>query len=81
METSPTFGDIVELIAADAPDLRAGDVGEVVGLSDDGAYVGLWIDRLQTVYTVATHQVKRVRAKADIDDRTAPIASSSPTRN
>lgn len=68
MEASPTFGDIVELIAADAPDLQVGDVGEVVGLSDDGAYVGLWIDRLQTVYTVATNQVKRVRMKADPDE-------------
>lgn len=68
MEASPTFGDIVELIAADIPDLQVGDVGEVVGLSDDGAYVGLWIDRLQTVYTVATNQVKRVRTKADPDD-------------
>lgn len=61
MKRSLTFGDVVELIATDSQDLRIGDGGEVVGLSEDGEYVGVWIDRFQMVYTVAVNDVN-VRA-------------------
>jgi len=58
MGISPTFGDRVVLTVAGAPELLVGDTGEVVGSSDDGQYVGVWITRLQKVYTVGVDQVE-----------------------
>ena len=52
------FRDQVVVTAADVDDLVVGDRGEVVGLSDDGLYVGVWIERLQLVYVVAVDHLE-----------------------
>lgn len=59
MKQPPNFGEIVEVVSTDVPELQVGDVGEVVGLSDSGEYVGLWIDRLRLVYSVPTKDIER----------------------
>ena len=52
------YGDRVVVAVGDVPDLVVGDEGEVVGLSDDGEYVGVMIDRIKRVYTLAVSQVR-----------------------
>lgn len=55
------FGDEVVIVEAGFPELVVGDHGEVVGKSDDEEFVGVWIQRLRCVYTIAVTQVERVR--------------------
>lgn len=53
------FGDRVVVVdVGDDPDLVVGDQGEVVGLSDDGTHVGVMLDRIKLVYTLAISQVR-----------------------
>lgn len=53
------FGDRVTVTADGAVlDLLAGGECEVVGLSDDGEYVGVTIDRVKLVYTLSVDQVQ-----------------------
>lgn len=56
-----TFGDRVTVTVADGsmPDLFEGDEGEVVGMSNDGLYVGVMVDRIERVYTLSVNDVQK----------------------